>query len=92
MQKLNSCRHPVCMLFRLKLRTCILYLGLNQPLITKPLSETLSFPNAISPDYGDLMVIKDICIIKLGDHTFVQGQLVLQKEGLECRSGKPKIN
>lgn len=53
---------------------------LLQPQIKNGAAETLSFPDAISPDYGSLMTINDIHIIKLGGSTFIQGQLVLQKE------------
>jgi hypothetical protein len=52
---------------------------LIQPEINNGVPETTSFSNAISPDYGSLMSINGIRIIKLGEHTYVQGQLVIEK-------------
>jgi hypothetical protein len=54
-----------------------------QPEINNGVMETNSFPSAMSPDYGSLMSINGIRIIKLGEHTFAQGQLVIQKGAWE---------
>ncbi|NEW07638.1 hypothetical protein GK047_16680 [Paenibacillus sp. SYP-B3998] len=50
------------------------------PQIKNGLSGTKTLADAISPDYGDLMKIDHIHITKLGERTFVQGQLILEKD------------
>ena len=52
---------------------------LIQPEIRSGEKETISFPNAVSPDYGPLMSIEDPSIIELGGRTFAQGRLVMQE-------------
>lgn len=62
---------------------------LLQPNVSSGIAETLSFPTATSPDYDKTMLIKNIQVVKLGERTFVKGDLVLQKEAWERGRAKP---
>lgn len=63
---------------------------LLQPNVSNGIAETLSLPTATSPDYDDTMLIKNIQVVKLGERTFVKGDLVLQKEAWERGRAKPR--
>jgi hypothetical protein len=50
------------------------------PQITVTPDNTISFPNAISPDYGEYIKINDLQVVKLNGNSYIKGQLVLTKE------------
>ena len=62
---------------------------LLQPNVSNGIAEKLSIPIAASPDYDDTMLIKNIQVVKLGERTFVKGDLVLQKEAWDRGRAKP---
>jgi len=53
---------------------------LIQPSISNGKPVTTTYPDAINPDYGQLMAVKDLRLIRLKEKAFIQGTLRLEKE------------
>lgn len=62
---------------------------LLQPNVTNGIEARPALPTAVSSDYDNSMLIKNIQVIKLSDRTFVKGDLMLQKDAWERGRARP---